>query len=72
MTQWVTREIGIITLQKTVSHPFTRRMNTGSPWTLAHKDLMTDTSSSFRLARDTPVPSQGRSMRAEFRRPRGG
>jgi hypothetical protein len=26
-------EMGIITIQKSVSHPFTRRVNTGSPWT---------------------------------------
>jgi hypothetical protein len=26
-------EMGIITIHKSVSHPFTRRMNTGSPWT---------------------------------------
>src|SRR5687768_4006771 len=34
-------DTGIITIQKIVSHPFTRRMNTGSPWMLAQRDLMT-------------------------------
>ena len=39
--QPVTRDTGIITTQKTVSHPFTRRMNMGSPWIDAHNDRMT-------------------------------
>jgi len=31
LIQPVAIEMGIITIQKTVSHPFTRRMKTGSP-----------------------------------------
>src|SRR5580765_1129674 len=34
-------ETGIMAIQNTVSHPFTRRMNTGSPWIEAHSDLTT-------------------------------
>jgi hypothetical protein len=34
-------DTGIITTQKIVSHPLTRRMNTGSPWTEDHNDLIT-------------------------------
>src|SRR3954454_11844662 len=33
-------ETGIIPIQKIVSQPLTRRMNTGSPWTEAHSDLI--------------------------------
>lgn len=33
-------EIGIMTIQKMASQPFTRRMNTGSPCTMAHSDFM--------------------------------
>jgi hypothetical protein len=32
-------EIGIMAIQKIVSHPFTRCMNTGSPWTEDHRDF---------------------------------
>jgi len=33
----VISETGIITIQKIVSQPLTRRMNTGSPWIDAHR-----------------------------------
>ena len=36
-------DTGIIAIQKMVSQPLTRRMNTGSPCTEAHKDLIVDT-----------------------------
>jgi hypothetical protein len=36
--QPVTSDIGIITIQNTVSQPLTRRMNTGSPWIDAQSD----------------------------------
>lgn len=34
-------EIGIIAIQKIVSHPLTRYMKTGSPWIEAHRNLAT-------------------------------
>jgi hypothetical protein len=34
-------ETGIMSSQKIVNQPFTRRMKIGSPWTDAHNDLMT-------------------------------
>jgi hypothetical protein len=45
-------EIGIIAIQKTASQPFTRRMNTGSPCTDAHRDLTPFTAPPSNLGTD--------------------
>ena len=48
--QPVSKEIGIMMSQKTVSQPLTARMNFGSPWTDAHNELMTLTDASSVVA----------------------
>jgi hypothetical protein len=43
-------DTGIIATQKTASHPFTRRMKTGSPWIAAQSFLVRSTATSRRLS----------------------